>query len=81
MIEHCERCGRNLTEMGGYADYEHYRTDSGIRTICVDYETYFTSEEKLSLSRMAEFLSVRLSETLDNLLDTTGVNFLLDKTL
>lgn len=40
--EFCERCGRNLTAMGMYADFTHYRADLRDREVpCVPYDPIF----------------------------------------
>lgn len=66
MDEFCERCGKNLTEMGTYRDFVHLIP--GTRNWCITLEDLYGPEVAKELMESLEVyvttLSDRLAETL-----------------
>lgn len=70
MSDICERCGRDLGELGRYRDFIHGTSDG---SWCVTLEELYGEEVAViirkQLEEMAEELPQRLSETLSKMLE------------
>jgi len=67
----CKRCGRNLTALGPYTDFVHYRADRITEQVpCVElgpfYEMWLIAEK--------EYMLKKLQETVSEIMTRVGVS-------